>query len=85
MTPKAAPTRTQDLAVHVCWTLLRRASVGRPAVWDTDRFDVFPINCTVDHGTLVFRTSEGTKVAAALKGHPAAVEADGVDSYTGTA
>ncbi len=85
MTKKPAPTRTEDLPVHECWALLRGVSVGRLAVWDTDHPEIFPINYTVDHGTLVFRTGDGTKLAAVRSGHPVAFEADGVDPDTGIA
>lgn len=85
MTSKPAATRTEELPVHECWTLLRGVSVGRLAVWDTDHPDIFPINYTVDHGTLVFRTGEGTKTAAVRAGQPIALEADGVDPDTGIA
>jgi hypothetical protein len=85
MTHKPAATRTEDLPVHECWALLRGVSVGRLAIWDSDHPDIFPINYTVDHGTLVFRTGEGTKLTAVLAGHPVALEADGVDPDTGIA
>lgn len=85
MTEKPAAARTEDLPVHECWALLRGVSVGRLAVWDTDHPDIFPINYTVDHGTLVFRTGEGTKLAALRGGNPVALEADGVDPDTGIA
>ncbi|RAN76699.1 flavin-nucleotide-binding protein [Bacillus sp. SRB_336] len=84
MTPKPA-ARTEDLAAHECWALLRGISVGRLAVWDKDHPDIFPINYTVDHGTLVFRTGVGTKLTAVLGENPVAVEADGVDPDTGMA
>ncbi|NVM94202.1 pyridoxamine 5'-phosphate oxidase family protein [Arthrobacter wenxiniae] len=85
MTQKSAAARTEDLPVHECWALLRDVSVGRLAVWDIDHPDIFPLNYTVDHGTLVFRTGDGTKLAAVLAGHPVALEADGVDPDTGIA
>jgi nitroimidazol reductase NimA-like FMN-containing flavoprotein (pyridoxamine 5'-phosphate oxidase superfamily) len=85
MTQKSAAARTEDLPVHECWSLLRGISVGRLAVWDKDHPDIFPINYTVDHGTLVFRTGVGTKLTAVLGENPVAVEADGVDPDTGMA
>lgn len=81
--PDTAPT--EELPVHECWALLRGVSVGRLALWVTDHPDIFPINFTVDHGTIVFRTGEGTKLAAALGETPVAVEADGVDPASGVA
>jgi nitroimidazol reductase NimA-like FMN-containing flavoprotein (pyridoxamine 5'-phosphate oxidase superfamily) len=68
-----------------CWGLLRQVSVGRLAVWVDDHPDIFPLNYTVDHGTLVFRTAEGTKLGGALGEMPVALEADGVDADTGMA
>ncbi|WP_026554410.1 pyridoxamine 5'-phosphate oxidase family protein [Arthrobacter sp. 35W] len=85
MTNKPATPETETLTAHECWALLRGVSVGRLAVWVADHPDIFPINYTVDHGTLVFRTGEGTKLAAALDETPVALEADGVDADTGIA
>jgi nitroimidazol reductase NimA-like FMN-containing flavoprotein (pyridoxamine 5'-phosphate oxidase superfamily) len=85
MMNKPATAPTEELTVHECWALLRGVSVGRLALWVTDHPDIFPINFTVDHGTLVFRTGEGTKLAAALGETPVALEADGVDPASGVA
>jgi|SRR5215218_9711978 len=79
------PPKFEDLESHECWRLLRAVSVGRLAVWVEDHPDIFPINYTVDHGTLVFRTGEGTKLGAATGEKPVALEADGVDADTGLA
>ncbi|MFQ4149432.1 pyridoxamine 5'-phosphate oxidase family protein [Arthrobacter sp. LAPM80] len=81
--PDATPT--EELPVHECWALLRGVSVGRLALWVTDHPDIFPINFTVDHGTIVFRTGEGTKLAATQGETPVAMEADGVDPASGIA
>ena len=75
----------EELAVNSCWDLLRDAGVGRLAVWVEDHPDIFPINFVVDHGTLVFRSAEGTKVAGALTDVPVAVEIDGYDEPAGKA
>ena len=72
------------LAEHECWLLLREAVVGRLAVVVDGAPDVFPVNHVVDHGTLVFRTAEGTKLAAAA-GQPVAFEVDGYDAASGEA
>lgn len=85
MNSDPAAARTEKLPVHECWALLRQVSVGRLAVWDSDHPDIFPLNYTVDHGTLVFRTGDGTKLSALLRGDPVALEADGVDPDTGVA
>lgn len=65
------------LSVSECWTLLRSVEFGRLAVVDGDQPDIFPINFVVDHGTLVFRSAEGTKLRAAVGGSAIAFEADG--------
>ncbi|MFI7741973.1 pyridoxamine 5'-phosphate oxidase family protein [Kocuria rhizosphaericola] len=75
----------EELAVNSCWELLRDAGVGRLAVWVEDHPDIFPINFVVDHGTLVFRSAEGTKIAGALTDVPVAVEIDGYDESSAKA
>jgi uncharacterized protein len=67
------------LDVGACWALLRRASVGRLAVVVEGRAEIFPVNYVVDHGTVVFRTAPGTKLAAVVDGGPVAFEIDGSD------
>ena len=73
------------LDTHMCLDLLRRREVGRLAVSITDHPDIFPINDVVDWGTVVFRTAEGTKLAAALVGRSVAFESDGYDPDAGDA
>lgn len=65
--------------------MLRTVSVGRLAVMADGRPDIFPINYTVDGGTVVFRTGQGTKLSAASGDAAVAVEADGVDPESGLA
>lgn len=79
------PTHVEHLDSRQCLDLLRQVSVGRLAVWIDDHPDIFPLNYTVDHGTLVFRTHEGTKLSGALGETPVALEADGVDAVSGMA
>jgi uncharacterized protein len=85
--PSAAgpPSQVENLQSQQCWALLRQVSVGRLAVWIDDHPDIFPLNYTVDHGTLVFRTGEGTKLGGSLGETPVALEADGVDAASGMA
>ena len=59
---------TTVLDTHTCLQLLRTREVGRLAVSSADHPDIFPINYVLDRGTVVFRTAEGTKLAAALLG-----------------
>ncbi len=76
-------TRIDDtvtiLEPNECWQLLRTTEVGRLAVVVEDRPDIFPINFLVDHGTIVFRTAEGTKLASLSSDGMVAFEADGYD------
>jgi nitroimidazol reductase NimA-like FMN-containing flavoprotein (pyridoxamine 5'-phosphate oxidase superfamily) len=91
--PSAAPsapdvelrTGLTVLTEPQCWELLRRSDVGRLAVGIGGRPDIFPVNHVVDHGTIVFRTAEGTKLAAAVLGRAVAFEVDGYDPRHGSA
>ena len=65
---------------HTCWMLLRSVEVARLAVSVDARPDIFPINFAVDHGTLVFRTGEGSKFAAMMANPVVAFEVDGYDA-----
>lgn len=85
MTNKPSTPEPEVLQPQQCWELLRGVSVGRLAVWVEDHPDIFPINYKVDHGTLVFRTGEGTKLHSGLSETPVALEADGVNPDTGVA
>ncbi|WP_426995783.1 pyridoxamine 5'-phosphate oxidase family protein [Pseudarthrobacter sp. N5] len=78
-------TGVENLDNHECWSLLRTVSVGRLATLVDGSPDIFPLNYTVDHGTVVFRTGEGSKLDASLGGSGVALEADGVDTATGMA
>jgi len=81
----AAVEAVSILQEHECWALIRSASVGRLAVAVANRPDVFPVNHIVDGGTIVFRTAEGTKLAAAVLGEAVAFEVDGYDPVRGDA
>ena len=72
------------LSTTQCWELLRESVVGRLAVTVGGSPDIFPVNPVVDHGTIVFRTSAGTKLAA-TKGRDVAFEVDGYDTSTAQA
>jgi nitroimidazol reductase NimA-like FMN-containing flavoprotein (pyridoxamine 5'-phosphate oxidase superfamily) len=73
------------LDTRTCLSLLRTSEVGRLAVAIKNHPDIFPINYVVDRGTVVFRTAEGTKLAAALLGQGVAFEVDGYDPEAGDA
>jgi nitroimidazol reductase NimA-like FMN-containing flavoprotein (pyridoxamine 5'-phosphate oxidase superfamily) len=74
----------QVLSTNQCWELLRESVVGRLAVTVDGSPDIFPVNPVVDHGTIVFRTTAGTKLAA-TKGRDVAFEVDGYDAGTAQA
>jgi hypothetical protein len=75
----------EDLAAHECWALLRASEVGRLATCVGARPEIFPVNFVVDGGSIVFRTGEGSKVAAITHAPDVAFEADGYDAATGQA
>ena len=68
-----------------CWSLLASAAVGRLAVSIANRPDIFPVNHVVDGRSIVFRTAEGTKLAASVLGQGVAFEVDGYDPEGGQA
>jgi hypothetical protein len=68
-----------------CWSLLRGAQVGRLAVVVDGEPEIFPVNFVDDHGTIVFRTAEGTKLAASVQHQAVAFEVDGYDPGAGSA
>jgi nitroimidazol reductase NimA-like FMN-containing flavoprotein (pyridoxamine 5'-phosphate oxidase superfamily) len=70
---------------HDCLELLRESDVGRLAVVVAESPEIFPINFIVDHGTVVFRTAEGTKLASIATTDAVAFEADGYDAVEGIA
>lgn len=72
------------LQEHESWALAREAVVGRLAVTVDAEPDIFPVNYVVDHGSVVIRTAEGTKLAAAVN-RAVAFEVDGYDPVTGNA
>ncbi len=73
------PIPVEELSLSECWDLLRGQLVGRLAVAAANVPDIFPINYIVDHGSLVFRSAPGTKLAAAVLGRGVAFEIDGYD------
>ena len=70
---------TEILDEPTCWELLATNTVGRLAVDVGGQPDIFPINYVVDHGSIVFRTSAGTKLASAVLMRHVAFEIDGYD------
>jgi len=77
------PIRQLDEAE--CLERLRTVDVGRLAISIMNKPDVFPINFVVDGNDIVFRTEEGTKLAASVLGTGVAFEVDGYDAPSGNA
>ena len=66
-----------EMTLDECWEMLRTAGLGRLAFRIVDEVYITPVNFVVDDRTLLFRTAEGTKLAAAV-GHDVAYEVDGI-------
>src|SRR4051812_375805 len=81
----SACTDIEVLSESECLALLRSVEVGRLAVAIKNVPDIFPINFVMDGDQVVFRTAEGTKLAAALLGLGVAFEVDGYDADVGVA
>ena len=78
------PTNIVTLTDTECWSLLRSAAVGRLGVTVKGRPDIFPVNHVVHRESIVFRTSQGSKLDACVD-QPVAYEVDGFDTATGDA
>ena len=65
--------------------LLRSQELGRIAMCAAHTPDIFPVNYAVDNGTIVFRTAEGTKLAAVHVSEQVAFEMDGYVAAPGDA
>lgn len=74
----------RELDAENCWRLLDTKSIGRLAVSITNHPDIFPVNYRVADGTIVIRTAEGQKLAAAVLGTAVAFEVDALDESTQT-
>lgn len=62
-----------------CLQLLDRASLGRVAVTSAALPTVLPVNFRLAGDRIVFRTGEGTKLAAATRNAVVAFEVDDID------
>ncbi|RYV51648.1 pyridoxamine 5'-phosphate oxidase family protein [Pengzhenrongella frigida] len=67
-----------------CASLLRGSHLGRIALTDGDLPMILPVNFVVDDGDVVFRTSSGSLLAAAVAREPMAFEIDGIEARTRT-
>jgi uncharacterized protein len=71
-----------ELTEDDCWALLERGALGRLALTAAGVVDVFPVNYAVDGRRILFKTSEGTKLAELTVHEQVAFEIDGVDDQT---
>lgn len=62
-----------------CVRLLGTGGIGRVAVIDGGRPAIFPVNYLVHDQQVLFRTAEGTKLDAAIRGRQVAFEIDSAD------
>ena len=74
-------TTTSDAPVAVLteaesWDLLRGVSLGRLVTTVTGWTEIFPVNFVVQKNTLLFRTSEGTKLLTTALNEYVVFEAD---------
>lgn len=74
-----ARDRLVPLDVDTCLRLLASHHFGRLALNDADGPIVLPVNYTLDQGTVLFRTDEGTKLAAARDSDRATFQVDHID------
>ncbi|MGH8827538.1 MAG: pyridoxamine 5'-phosphate oxidase family protein [Jiangellaceae bacterium] len=74
-----------ELDADECWRLLADGEVGRLAVAVRGEPEIFPVNYAVDAHAIVFRTGEGTKLAAIAVSSPVAFEIDDFDTASGKA
>lgn len=75
-------TGLEILLPHECLQLLEGdvPKVGRVEVIHDNRPDVLPVNYVVVDGSVVFRTGEGEKLAAAVDGAFVAFDVDAIDA-----
>ena len=59
-----------------CWNLLSSVALGRLVTSVDGQQAIFPINFVVQHRTVLFRTSEGTKLVSAAINNQVLFEAD---------
>jgi nitroimidazol reductase NimA-like FMN-containing flavoprotein (pyridoxamine 5'-phosphate oxidase superfamily) len=85
MNAEPSETVVDVLSERECWERMRGEAYGRLAVVQEDGPAIYPINVIVDHATIVFRTTEGTKLDAMRADPRVAFEVDGWDPEGGLA
>ena len=76
--------RWHELTKGECFELLAHEHLGRVAFVDDLGPVVFPVNFILDRHMVVFRTDEGTKLDASIRGSRVAFEIDGTDAAAHT-
>jgi uncharacterized protein len=74
----------QELTKSECFELLAHEHLGRVAVVDDRGPVVFPVNFVLDRHMMVFRTGDGSKLDAAVRGSRVAFQVDGTDAAAQT-
>jgi hypothetical protein len=82
---EGSPDEITILTEDECWGLVDAAEVGRLAVAVAGEPEIFPVNFVVDGRALMFRTGEGTKLAALTISARVAFEIDGYLPESGEA
>lgn len=72
--------RWHELSDDECQALLGGSHLGRVALVEGGRPLILPVTYVLDDGAVVFRTDQGSKLDAAVRGAPVAFEVDGVNS-----
>lgn len=68
-----------SLPEEECFQLLARGHFGRVGLVEDGRPVILPVNYVFDRGFVVFQSTSGSKLEAAIAGHSAAFEIDAVD------
>jgi nitroimidazol reductase NimA-like FMN-containing flavoprotein (pyridoxamine 5'-phosphate oxidase superfamily) len=68
-----------ELPEEECLRLLARGHFGRVGLIDNDRPVILPVNYVFDAGCVVFQSTTGSKLDAAIAGRAVAFEIDAVD------
>ena len=71
--------RWHELSNDECQAFLAGSHLGRVALVEGGRPLILPVNYVLDDAAVVFRTDEGSKLDAAVRGAPVAFEVDGVN------
>ena len=79
-----AKERWHELSTSECHRLLSGRHLGRLAFVDGEGPVILPVNYVFEDAAVIFRTDEGSKLDAAVRGAPVAFEVDGVNEIDQT-